>query len=530
MPFHFQEARLRDLEPAKLATYNSKLSTEINRRTCTEHTRKAILSELNTWSDDPDAPRTFWMDGMAGTGKTTIACTLSEALESRGQLAASFFCTRTSPECRDANRIVPTIAYQLARRSTPFRSALDQVLEKDPDVASLNISTQFERLIKNPLLEVKDSLPNNLVVVIDALDECEDSRVIELILDTLFRFAANLPLKFFITSRPEPAIRSKMMSAANSSRSILHLHDIEQSLVQADIELYLEEELASISPPPEHVKQLAGLAGNLFIYAATAVRYIRPGKASIDPKRRLATMLAVNSQSQKKFAQIDKLYSTILTAVFDDDDLEPEEQDYIQLVLWTAICTREPVPVKTLAALTGSNDESQTLAALEPLRSVLHFSENSNLVSTLHASFPDYMLTKERSGKFFCDEREHSQLLARRCFEVMKGQLRFNICHLESSFVPDSKVADLKDRIEKNISQELSYACRFWTDHLAGAAASDRLCEMVEEFLSQELLFWMEVLNLKQYVIKGTAGLWKVQGWLAVSANRRPRIVHLMLI
>jgi hypothetical protein len=112
----------------------------------------------------------------------------------------------------------------------------------------------------------------------------------------------------------------------------------------------------------------------------------------------------------------------------------------------------------------------------------------------------------------------------------MKGQLRFNICELESSFVPDSEVADLKYRIVKNISQELSYACRFWTDHLASAATSDRLCEMVEEFLSQELLFWMEVLNLKQYMVKGTTGLWKVQGWLAVSANPIPSRVNLMLI
>ncbi|KAB5587398.1 hypothetical protein CTheo_9166 [Ceratobasidium theobromae] len=203
------------------------------------------------------------MDGMAGTGKTTIACTLASQLESRGQLAASFFCTRTSPECRDADRIVPTIAYQLARCSAAFKSALCQALDKDPDISSRNIFTQFERLLKEPLEKIKDKMGNNLVVVIDALDECTDPQTVGQILDVLFRFVDNLPIKFFVTSRPEAIIREKMMSSENSSRSILYLHDIEQSLVQNDIELYLQEELRSISPSPGDVKQLATLAGKL---------------------------------------------------------------------------------------------------------------------------------------------------------------------------------------------------------------------------------------------------------------------------
>ncbi|ELU37287.1 hypothetical protein AG1IA_08683 [Rhizoctonia solani AG-1 IA] len=45
------------------------------------------------------------------------------------------------------------------------------------------------------------------------------------------------------------------------------------------------------------------------------------------------------------------------------------------------------------------------------------------MITTLHASFPDYMFDTARSTKFYCDEAKHSQLLAERCFEVMKGQL-----------------------------------------------------------------------------------------------------------
>ncbi|KAB5590796.1 Vegetative incompatibility protein HET-E-1 [Ceratobasidium theobromae] len=483
------------LAPAKLASHDSKISTSINRRTCTEDTRKEILANLNDWSDNPNGERVYWMDGMAGTGKTTIACTLASQLESRGQLAASFFCTRTSPECRDADRIVPTIAYELARRSTAFKSTLCQALDKDPDIGSRNIFTQFQRLLKEPLEEAKDKMGNNLVVVIDALDECTDPQIVGQILDVLFRFVANLPVKFFVTSRPEAIIREKMMSSENSSRSILHLHDIEQSLVQQDIELYLQEELRSISPSPDDVKQLATLAGNLFIYAATAVRYITctKGRGAV-PRDHLAIMLAVDSKSQEKHAQIDSLYTAILEAVLETGGLEPEERMRMKRVIWTAVCAREPIPVETMAALVKS-DEHQALAALEPFRSVLHVSDHTGLVSTLHASFPDYILSQTRSGEFFCDVSTHSQLLAQRCLVMMKGQLRFNICNLPSSFLPDSNVPDLDARIERNILPSLSYACRYWPEHLILAMASDELRAM-------------------QCMAMGTQGLVKVQTWL----------------
>ncbi|KAB5589311.1 Vegetative incompatibility protein HET-E-1 [Ceratobasidium theobromae] len=449
------EKRLENLGPARLAIHNSKLSEELDRRTCIEDTRKVILSDLNAWSDNPDANKVFWVNGMAGTGKTTIACTLSEILQLRGQLAATFFCSRNSPECRDANRIIPTIVYQLARHSTPFKFALSQVMERNPDAASANISTQFEQLLKDPLQEVEHKLANNLVIVIDALDECENSRVSSKILDMLFQFAESLPVKFFITSRPEPTIREEMMSPENTSQSILHLHDIEQSLVREDVEVYLQKELEFMSPSLVDVKRLATLAGNLFIYAATAVRYIRPDTRGVDHHERLATMLAIDSESQK-FAQIDGLYTAILCAALDAQDLELKERERMERVLWTAVCIREPISLGTLAALAGLRSENQALAALEPFRSVLHISERTGLISTLHASFSDFIFTQHRSGRFFCDESAYGQLLARRCLEVMKAELQFNICDLPSSSIPDSEVPDLTERIERNVSPRLS--------------------------------------------------------------------------
>ncbi|CAE6431954.1 unnamed protein product [Rhizoctonia solani] len=505
---HYVNTQLESLRPVKLARYNSELSEEVSRRSCTENTRTEILGNIMKWSEDCNTASVYWMNGMAGTGKTTIAYSACAALEASKQLAASFFCTCTSAECRDAKRIVPTIAYQLARRSTPFRSALCKVLEEDTDIGTGTISAQFDQLLRIPLMEAQSTMSNNLVVVVDALDECSDPYIVELFLGVLFRSVAGFPIKFFVTSRPEPIIRHRMMSESERSRSILYLHEIEESLVQADIELYLKEELSSILPADNDIKQLAKYAGKLFIYAATAVRYIRPPGKARNSRERLETVLAANTGSNRSLIPIDTLYSVILTTAIDENqELEPQEQEQerMLIVLWTAVCACEPVLISTIAAISGIGSKDKVVAALEPLGSVLHISDHNELVTTLHASFPDYILSRERSGRFACDIPKHNHLLSKHCFELMEAQLRFNICNITSSFIPDSNISNLQDQIDANISEDLFYACRFWMDHLGltevfnapALPTTDPLLRLLSDFLLQRLLFWMEVLNLK---------------------------------
>ncbi|CEL61229.1 Vegetative incompatibility protein HET-E-1 OS=Podospora anserina GN=HET-E1 PE=4 SV=1 [Rhizoctonia solani AG-1 IB] len=505
-----QISRLGELNPAKLAAHDSTHGTEVNRRTCTKNTRETILQDLDNWSDDTEAKRIYWMNGMAGTGKTTIACSLAQALEARGQLGGSFFCSQTSPECRDANRIIPTIAYQLAHYSTSFRAALFRVLDGDPDLGSRNITTQFERLLKNPLMESKEQLLGNIIVVIDALDECDSPRAVKLILEALLKYTLGLPIKFFVTSRPDPRIYDNVSQNSYSS-GIMHLHEIEHSIVRSDIELYLKEELALMAPKEGQILQLSNLAGNLFIYAATAVRYIQPDDVFIDSEERLEKVLSAQLKSSKRLTDLDNLYSAILTAALKNERLERDEVLRIQLVLWTSVCSREPVDIDTLTALVGMGETKHIMAALKPLRSVLHVSETTGLVSALHASFPDYMLSRERANGFHCDKEGHHLTMATRCFEIMSSELRFNICNLTSSFLPDSAVPNLDIHVAARIPSTLFYACQYWGDHFALASESSKIGQKLNDFLSHHLLFWMEAMNLKNCLKTGLSVLLDVQ-------------------
>src|ERR1051325_1691752 len=119
---------------------------------------------------------------MAGTGKTTISYPVCTELDNACQLGASFFCSRTIPECRQVKHIIPSIAYQLARFSFPYRCALVEALESDPDAHTRALNIQYEKLIVGPLSKVQGSLPTDFIVVIDALDECENENTVGYIL------------------------------------------------------------------------------------------------------------------------------------------------------------------------------------------------------------------------------------------------------------------------------------------------------------------------------------------------------------
>ncbi|KIK59415.1 hypothetical protein GYMLUDRAFT_111311, partial [Collybiopsis luxurians FD-317 M1] len=78
---------------------------------CMEGTRKEILAGIEKWASDSDTPLGYWICGMAGTGKSTIAKSMCLRLEDQHVLAGSFFCSQQIPECRDYHFIIPTLAY-----------------------------------------------------------------------------------------------------------------------------------------------------------------------------------------------------------------------------------------------------------------------------------------------------------------------------------------------------------------------------------------------------------------------------------
>ena len=82
-----------------------------------------ILIGIEQWAGDSGKLPVYWLNGLAGTGKSTIAQTIAERLFADGQLGASFFCSRDFEDRSNLKLIFPTLAVQLARKYPKFRSA-----------------------------------------------------------------------------------------------------------------------------------------------------------------------------------------------------------------------------------------------------------------------------------------------------------------------------------------------------------------------------------------------------------------------
>ncbi|KAG9124448.1 hypothetical protein FRC07_011592 [Ceratobasidium sp. 392] len=126
------------------------------------------------------------------------------------------------------------------------------MLEMDNDAHNQPLQQQFDDLIATPLQQVKHVLPLNVVIVIDALDECDDERGVNRLLHVLRSRAAELPLKFLIASRPEANIVDQMWDRGGGMRPALSLHELERMVRHQGISTYVNasetESAVPVSP------------------------------------------------------------------------------------------------------------------------------------------------------------------------------------------------------------------------------------------------------------------------------------------
>ncbi|KAF5318482.1 hypothetical protein D9619_010629 [Psilocybe cf. subviscida] len=272
-------------------------SNREDRQGCTKGTRIMLLADLLAWAIHPENKHIFWLNGMAGTGKTTVAETFCNLLFDQGVLSSSFFCSRKKLDRRNVRLIVPALAKGLARVYPEFQTELLEVLKDDLDFTGLGLEDQYMMLILQPAEKAFTSSSKMIVLVVDALDECEDTQAAEMFLKTVLLRKPVCGLRLLVTSRPEPKILKGFHSADHAS---LRLQDIETHLVQADIAVFLSNKLRDVEDlytkygstwPPTEVQTIVAHAGTLFIYAATAVKYISDDYG--DPVERLAKFASI---------------------------------------------------------------------------------------------------------------------------------------------------------------------------------------------------------------------------------------------
>ena len=162
-----------------------------DRQGCLRGTRTDVLLQLEYWLKDEQDHRVFWLNGLAGTGKSTIAQTFAEISFADGDLGAAFFCSRDFEDRSNLQVVFPTLAFQLTYRYSPFREQLLRVLKANPSVGRESLCSQMEKVIVGPLKATRI----RTLIIIDALDECKDKDPASAILSVLSRFIEKIPVR-----------------------------------------------------------------------------------------------------------------------------------------------------------------------------------------------------------------------------------------------------------------------------------------------------------------------------------------------
>jgi hypothetical protein len=112
---------------------------------------------------------------MAGTGKSTVSRTVASTLAQEGNLAASFFFKRGEADRASVSKFFTTTAADLVNRQPATAPFIKDALDNNPAISSKTMREQFDKLIVRPARSVSRTLTkaNPIIIVIDALDECE---------------------------------------------------------------------------------------------------------------------------------------------------------------------------------------------------------------------------------------------------------------------------------------------------------------------------------------------------------------------
>jgi hypothetical protein len=535
------------LDPVHAALHDSD-TLEVT--TCLEDTRVALLAELDKWRDSADEPPFFWLNGLAGTGKSTIARTFCHRVASNDAapvLLASFFISRQSADRRSAVNIVHTIAYQLALRSEGIRLAICRAMRDQADLLRRPLREQVSKLVAVPLVELQSA--DLFLIVIDALDECdkdakgrEGGELIPLLCAAFY--SATSSVKLLVTSRLESTIRTifEEVRQATSAQVVLKLHDIDHDVVRGDLRRYLVHSLRVVAarvpdmqdsdwPSDADIDTLLNRAGVLFIWAATIVRFV--DSKSFDPRERLHDVLtATKSDSASPYWRLDRLYLQVLNQAVDVGDGPRQDRDALvqrlHTIVGTVILLQRQLPPDALAALIGLG-RHEVKAMLECLSSILVVNGDEP-VRALHPSFADFLTDSSRCNDqgFFVPESAHHADTAVRCLSVLNGRLRRDICSLEEEVKVIRGTRSFDDRVARCIQPELAYACCYWFDHLEKCVETTIVLGELETFARTHILHWLECMSILDEMETAVSGVSRALKWCQVSfslsCNREHRI------
>lgn len=484
---------------------------------CLESTRVQLQEDIERWTQDPKGATFFWLQGVAGTGKSTVARTVANTLHSHGLLGASFFFKRSHAERGNADLFFSSLASQLAKVVPALGSEIAKVLEREMSIYKKGIVTQFNELLLGPLLKLTGSTQTHqlgLFILIDALDECDDKGQrngdTKRLLHCLSRLkdVHDLRLRIVVTSRLEFPVELGFAQMATEEHRDFVLHDIPADHIEHDIRIFFQTKLKDVRldlsirrkrdvlgegwPGDAVIQDLTKRAMPLFIFASTVCMYIADSRFA--PQTQLRKIID-NHESM----QLESTYLLVLKSLEPESDITPDTRTQVlsdfREIVGLIIFSTEPPSVSTIASLLDFSQD-RVEAVLDNLHSVLDVSADPDRpIRPFHLSFIEFLARPKAEHDFMIDEHQTHATIAHKCLCLMMlpGSLKHDMCGV---FHPGTRRVDENERpLDPQFSPSFTYACKYLVHHLSQSQETLDDNHEVFSFLNECFLYWFEAMS-----------------------------------
>jgi len=294
------------------------------------------------------------------------------------------------------------------------RPTIESAIHRDNYIVHRSHERQFRKLIVEPMRSV--TLPLPMVIVIDALDECDDRQMIADFISIVGRALQEhrLPIRFFFTSRVEEHIRS--MFAASPALNVTYCLSLQNFRADDDIRTFFRSHFTTIYeqkhrlmgdialpwPSEWDLHKLVQNSSGSFIFAFTLINFVNDG--SDLPHRKLQAALWNHSG-------LDPLYTQVLGSA--------SRSHHFTRVLQTIINILKPLSIMDLACLLQI-EGGDVIHALQGVQSIIMVPEDDKQpVGLFHTSLRDFLTTQAHSQGFFISPVASHLGIAADCLAAM---------------------------------------------------------------------------------------------------------------
>ncbi|KAF8586931.1 WD40 repeat-like protein [Ramaria rubella] len=499
---------LKDLPGAKLPDVQWDPS-----RACMPGTRTQIIRDIISWVHNPESKRILWLSGAAGTGKSSIANSIAEQLDSVGRLGASFRFDRQTATIETRGQLFGNLCHQLALYDGQLRNAILTVINKT-NIYGMSLRNQARKLLVETTRSSEIIGP--VVIIIDALDECgDDHSKIEPTRGTLVQaIVEELPMlsssiKVLITSRDEGII-SNLFTQCKQCLSWT-MNDVQST--EEDILKYVQHQMSLICqshgsrldnwPGAAKETEIAHYADGLFIWADIACTYIGQGDPAIQLSRLLKSAGKINTVGSRLEELINHVFHRSL-----QETIGANEWHY---VVDSIVTLKTPLTLEGMDSLLGLSEElsNQPLILVDghqielttsdyiitSLRPILRNNHDMmDNVQLLHKSVYDFLINQAPES-IQVHLPASNGILAAQCLDYMTLHLHYDVCGIGSTSLLNSDIPDLSDRI-KCIPEALQYTCQYFAYHINDMSYPlAGLTDKLHHFITEHLLHWIEVMS-----------------------------------